>query len=79
MAIKNPRNPYRNLSALLLGSARVKWNGETFERWAAATGISDSTLRRRIQRPETIELGELRRMAAAAEVEPEQLIAALPL
>lgn len=72
-------NRYAQLSALLVGSAHIKYQHEVFDRWAADSGISSGVLRRRIQKPETIELGELRRMAEAVEVAPDQLIAVLPL
>lgn len=72
-------NRFAPLAAILIGSARIKYQREVYERWAADSGIGAGVLRRRIQRPETIELGELRRMAAAVEVEPSRLIEVLPL
>lgn len=72
-------NRYAALSALLIGSAHIKYKREIFNRWAADCGISAQILRRRIADPETIALGELRQMASAVDVDPSRIIEVLPL
>lgn len=72
-------NRFAPLAEILIGSAHIKYKREVYKRWAADSGIGSGVLRRRIAAPETIELGELRRMAEAVEVEPSRLIEVLLL
>ena len=76
---KSAAKRYGKLLALLCGNACAKYSRLDYARWGADCGMSESTLRRRIQTPQDITLGELRDMARPFEIETEAIHAALPL
>lgn len=73
--LKKRAGRYDKLLGKIYGAACVKHGGHVdYPMLAAEAGMSLSTLRRRMERPETITLGELRSIARAIDVPGEELI-----
>lgn len=70
---------YDELLALLCGKAYVRYHKLDFDRWSAECGLSDATLRRRIDAPEEITLGELRDIARPLGIPEDALRSAIPV
>lgn len=78
--LKKPEGRYDKLRQTIYGAACVKHGGHVdYPLLAAESGISLSTLRRRMERPETLTLDELRRIARALDVDGEGLLSCLNL
>lgn len=70
---------YDELRALLIGQAYVRYDKIDYDKWGFDSGIDSATLRRRLQAPEKITLGELRDMARPLGISGDELRAVLPL
>lgn len=70
------KNPYVPLIALLTGHACAKYQKLDYDAWSADTGMSASTLRRRIAAPEGIKLGELGNFSRSLGITPEEILRA---
>lgn len=64
---------YDNLLALILGRACVRYGKLDYGRWAAETGMSEDTLRRRVASPEDLTLGELVKIARVFEIQVDDV------
>lgn len=73
------KSKYEDLLALLSGYAHTRYGRGILDGWSADSGISKSTLSRRLRRPQDISLGELNSMARPLGIDAEELRAALPL
>lgn len=76
---RNAAKRYDALLALLCGRAFVHYGSLDFSAWGAECGISESTLRRRINAPEEITLGELRALALPLGIPEDTIRAAVPV
>lgn len=76
---KTAARRYDELLALLCGKAYVRYHKLDFDRWSAECGLSDATLRRRIDAPEEITLGELRDIARPLGIPEDALRSAIPV
>ena len=73
------KSKYEKLVALLNGYAHARYGRGILDGWSADSGISKSTLSRRLRRPQDISLGELNQMARPLGIDADDIRAALPL
>lgn len=72
-------NPYDRLIGLLIGRAHVRYGRGIIEPWSAASGVSTSTLARRLQKPEKMTLEELHKLARPLGISSMEIREALPI
>lgn len=71
-------NRYDRLSALLIGTAHVRYGRGILDPLSADTGISRMTLSRRLESPEKFTLEELHTVANALKIPGERIREVMP-
>ena len=77
--LKKAANRYNDLIAMVCGRAFVKYGKLDYAAFSNEVGISVSTLRRRLEDPETITLGELYKIASVLKLEKDEIKEKLPV
>lgn len=77
--LKKAANRYNDLIAMVCGRAFVKYGRLDYTAFSNEIGISVSTLRRRLDDPETITLGELHKIASVLKLEKDEIKEKLPV